>query len=475
VTSLPAYGERDRVAASDEIFAVSRAGTFRAAAVSAVALAAAMASTANANVIAAVDQPAGSGRTDLDVALYDTSTGLRIALPAGVNTADDELHPSLTPDGRLLVFERRNDSAGTVRIVIVELATGKSADLFSGFETSSVPPTSPAITPDGKTVLTGRPGPPGDFFEQLLTVTDVSTFPAETTGPFPHSDFDGGQNGGSGGQVFEPAVGIQGLVAWQPRVPGLAQGITLSGFGRSIRCLLDDPQSDYSQPALPAASSDHMLFVVRDLPGGAPHPGDIWFWGLNPESSCGATGAPAELPTLINTSNDESRPALTPDGRYVGFVRHSSTDQHSRLFVWDSLTQLLVNNSGIDLGKLSVREIDLVALRGNLSLRATPVLRTTGISLSGLVTAQLLTGARIGIIVQRVVGHHRLFRHVVPTLRTVGRVPLGSFRRGHLRVRWNRSVDGRRLRRGLYQVTVRALARNGRVEDLGRPRLLRIR
>jgi hypothetical protein len=36
-------------------------------------------------------------------------------------------------------------------------------------------------------------------------------------------------------------------------------------------------------------------------------------------------------------------------------------------------------------------------------------------------------------------------------------------------------VRGQGLRPGLYQITVRAIARNGRIEDLGRPRLIRIR
>ena len=39
------------------------------------------------------------------------------------------------------------------------------------------------------------------------------------------------------------------------------------------------------------------------------------------------------------------------------------------LFIWDSLTQTLVNNTGVDLGVLSPREIDLIAARGNLSIR----------------------------------------------------------------------------------------------------------
>ncbi len=45
--------------------------------------------------------------------------------------------------------------------------------------------------------------------------------------------------------------------------------------------------------------------------------------------------------------------------------------------------------------------------------------------------------ALIGILVRRVVGHHRVLGHRAARLRLVGRVPLGRFRRGHGRIHWN--------------------------------------
>ena len=41
-----------------------------------------------------------------EIGLVNALTGATLALPAGVNTNDDELHPTLTPDGRYLVFMR---------------------------------------------------------------------------------------------------------------------------------------------------------------------------------------------------------------------------------------------------------------------------------------------------------------------------------------------------------------------------------
>jgi len=438
----------------------------------------AVGATADANIIAAVEQPAGGSRSDLDIALYDATTGTRLSLPASVNTTDDELHPSLTPDGRLLVFERSNATAGTHRIVIVSTSTGASADLFSGFEATQVPPATPAISPDGKTVVTGRQTvPSGDGnFHHLLTVTDVSSFPGTTTGPFAHQTFDPASNGIGTGQTLEPALGSNGLLAFEPRVSGVTPGIGVATLGTAGECDLDDGDAELSQPALAAASTANMLYTRRSAPG-AVHPGDIWFAPLTSSSICRVSGSPAKLPAIVNTSSqDESRPALTPDGRYVGFVRHQSdSNGHSVLFIWDSLTQTLVNSTGIDLGVLTPREIDLVAARGNLSLRVSLVLQLTSISLSGVVSAQLASPAGIGILVQRVVGHHRVLGRRAPRLRLVGRVPLGHFKRGRMSIHWSHRVNGRSLRPGLYQVTVRALASNDRIEDLGTPHLIRIR
>ena len=57
-----------------------------------------------AGLIAAYDRyVTGKG---FEIGLVNAATGAAIALPAGVNTNDDELHPTLTPDGRYLVFMR---------------------------------------------------------------------------------------------------------------------------------------------------------------------------------------------------------------------------------------------------------------------------------------------------------------------------------------------------------------------------------
>ena len=83
------------------------------------------------------------------------------------------------------------------------------------------------------------------------------------------------------------------------------------------------------------------------------------------------------------------------------------------------------------------------------------------------IIAQLRHRQRVGILVQRVTGKHHL--------KTVGRVPLGKHPKGHLRLRWNLRVNGKKLHAGRYRVTLRALDKQKNVLGLTRPVTIRVR
>ena len=180
---------------------------------------------------------------------------------------------------------------------------------------------------------------------------------------------------------------------------------------------------------------------------------------------------------FVAPAGDTLHPAWTPDGRYLGWIHHRSSDSHNELVVFDSVTQLVV--SAIDLGPIneSERAGDESREEGSLSLAIQPTL--VAVCTSCLLTKELTfsttSSTAAGLLVQRIVGRHKLFGRTVPTLSTTGRFPLGTFGKGRHKVRWNLTVNRRKLPPGRYYVTLRAITPTLGVRDLSRPFLVTIR
>jgi hypothetical protein len=434
----------------------------------ALALCAAAAPPASADIFAVTETAPPAPRTDVDVAQIDASTGNFTQLPAGINTAANEFHPSVAPDGSRMVFERVDPSAGTHRIILADLRTGQTADLFNAFEVGTDHPTSPAIDQAGATVFTGGPW-------SAPTETDVRGFPA---GPYPHRQ-DGSSSPVTVVDPFVLNTAVDGFPADAERVRvqfGSSVHDQIVVFeccgpnfffsGPAFRIFSSN--ASFAHPAIsPATSSPVTVLFDQHVVSstGALLPGDIGFCSVAQANatSCDALGL---LPPIVDSSANETRPAFTSDGRYVGFVRDESGG-HERLFIWDTQTQTMLNG-GVDLGAVATTD------SGNLSLFEKPVFRITRLPNLGTVSFSLLDPSNVGILVQRVVGHHQLLGRSVPTLRRVGRVPFGRFRAGSRKVRWDLRVNGKRLAPGTYQVTVRALTQSGLVRDMGKPRIIQL-
>jgi hypothetical protein len=112
--------------------------------------------------------------------------------------------------------------------------------------------------------------------------------------------------------------------------------------------------------------------------------------------------------------------------------------------------------------------------RGRIALEIRRVLTTNTILASGSLSFSLASGSTTGLLVQRIVGRHKLLGRTAPRLKTAGRVPLGRFHKGSHRKRWNFAVGGHKLRHGCYLVTLRALTSKRQVHDLSTPHTLRI-
>ncbi|HWK18786.1 MAG TPA: hypothetical protein VNR66_15150 [Solirubrobacteraceae bacterium] len=86
------------------------------------------------------------------------------------------------------------------------------------------------------------------------------------------------------------------------------------------------------------------------------------------------------------------------------------------------------------------------------SCRLSLISAITGVVIQG----NLAQSNSVGILVQRIVGTRRVHGKRVLVLRAVGRVPLGHHHKGQLKIRWNLNVNGHRLARGRYLITLRA-------------------
>jgi hypothetical protein len=394
----------------------------------------------------------------------NASLGTRVTLPAGVNTTANEQHPDITTDGKRLVFERGDLAAGTIRIILVDISTGQSSDLFTGFEQASRTNTDPSITPNGSTVATGGPfGQAQSTNFSDLTLTDVRGFP---NGSYPRGVLRPQYGFVSNGQVSNPDAGGNNLFSFTETRPGTNGELILSQLGGTSAFPQAAGSKHFPDSAVAATDPQFVLLEEHPVTNGVVGGGDITF---RPASTTTFVGTTTRLPAIVNSARDESQPAFSPDGRYVAFVRRGS-DGHDRLFIWDSQTQTMLNTNGVDLGALATASV------GNVSIYSRLLFNTSLITSSGLITANLLQSSGVGILVQRIVGRKkRILGRRTYKLKTVGRVPLGKFKGGRLRTKWDLKVDGKALRPGKYLVTPRGVGSRKRIRELGKPRVIKIK
>lgn len=394
----------------------------------------------------------------------NATTGATVALPSGVDDPQaSEFHVSLSPDRKYMVFSRHHGQ--TVRIVMVERSTGRFADLFNAFEAQADRPFTPTFSRDGTKVLTGRrldrldPLSPPGVVQSSVTETDVTRFP---TGPFPHRVVAaGGVDSDRVGRTLQPAPFGSSLLAFgieydSGSPPGriTVQGTTLAASTRRL--------------ANPTISESAGVVVFESAVFSNPSANKLVFRPL----AGIATAQTTDLPAVVNAPNTAARnPAFTRDGRYLAFIRRTSTGV-ARLYLWDTQTQQLLNPDGISAGPF-VTVSGPHPTDGGIALEARPVFTTTNVT-SGSTSFSTTQASSTGLFVQRIVGRHKLLGRTAPKLKPVGRVPLGSFRPGRHRVRWTFAVGGRKLGPGCYLVSVRALTRRRHVRDLSTPYTVRI-
>jgi hypothetical protein len=438
------------------------------------------ASASAAGLIAAYDRYAtGSG---FEIGLVNAATGAAIALPAGVNTPDDELHPTLTPDGRYLVF-MRTKLLPKLNGDIVPPATRTLfvADRQAGTVTSLNQTGAGPVFASGSLLSWGiRP--------QLVSQQQQGRFHVSRSGPF------------SAG-----AVSSAGLERGTPPTSGFVETvhadhgtvtepdpIDLRPISVSAR-YLSYAVLDASSGAL--QSQTVQITTTRDFSGSmsgfvgqsrnygsetapAGHP-DVrsddylaFHMGGDIQTDSFPGSELAVAPEPITSSDPERDPAWSPDGISLGFIRTKGSQRYLGVFDATPGIQTIVNPL-VSLGSQAPTPQTRAyqEIWGGLSLadgppRSAPQIGCTQACLAQLansgastviLTPRLSLGSQIGIFVARVTGKRKLLGRSAPRLRVVGKVPLGRAKRGRNRKRWNGKVGGKRLRPGTYLLTYRSL------------------
>jgi hypothetical protein len=476
-------------------------------AIAAAAAAALVPATAHAApLIAAYDTYVpGKG---FEIGLVKVSTGAAVPVPPGVNTTADELHPSLTPDGRFLAFMRTT------------LTPKLNGDI--------VPPAQREVQvfdrqPSGGGAVALSGSGAGPVFTRTSSTSVVLSFgipPTPFEGRFQvsrHVPFANGVLGAPSNRAADAAAAPSGQVL---EIPHAATMTVLDGNTNAAARYLSLAYIDGNTGALQTGQA-HLTTLSFSSTNNGPQVAE------GRSNSFGSAGAPAShpvprnpddytaldlangndvniqtlswpsetqltpAPAPITTSDPERMPAWSPDGIQLGFVRTKPFAGGSRrnLVVFDA-TPGIQNavNPPIDLGPdaPTPQTRAYQSVWGGLSLAlassldgggtsgGSPAVTCAASCISPLQNSTLLTaplqpklsfstlGQTVGIFVARVTGTRKLLGRRVPRISVVGRVPLGRTVKGVNRFRWNGKVNGRRLRPGTYLLTYRALKR-GRV------------
>ena len=457
----------------------------RALAFAIVAAALVLPAAAQADLLVTYDHVSTTGQ--LDIGLVNASTGQSVALPASVNTAAREFHPSLSPDGTLLTFVRQTfEQRGSDQILqavnrihVVNLRTGADvtpSPLLAGDDRT----TTPGFSTDGTTIVAGR--------HPNAAVTDdrfsVIAYPSGST-TLVDSGFDEALNTPEAlalqqlacvfgtcvnliGKTLNPATGPKGGVrAWELEISGGSQGdraIILAQHGSTEVTLPEPGDQTDGRWSHPTVASGQLVAAQFERAGanGTLAPGDLHFLDV------GSGTQTADFPG-INTPFDEHFPAFTADGRMLAFLRTTSTG-HEQLVLYDTDTAQPLNAMQADLGPAPPSG-PLATLRrrqGGISIARIsppPTIVCDAQCLSSIATLQVGTaGTKIGIFIQHVSG-----TGTKPSLRFQTRIPLGFHQPGRFNAHLPKLPDG------TYQLVARTLNDNDTVKDISAPLRVTVR
>jgi hypothetical protein len=474
-----------------------------AAAASCVSLVAVGQASAATSLIAAYDKyVAGQG---FDVGLVDVGTGNAIAVPAGVNTADDEIHPSLTADGRLLVFTRMKVQPllnGDVippssrTLLMVDRSNGQFRNVMDGENLAGAGATiTPGPSGEDQIAFGLRPPFPRGADSQTRIVTGGARGPNNfIQAANRNTGITGTAAGESANSVLDvPEATLLRRSDGRTHVHAQLQFDPSTGRTNDLKLLFE------ARTTTSAAPTSSLALTARQQPSLRAGDGYAAFSTFTPGAIFSnietmlfpAQTTPETAPAIINPPHTQTKiqtmPAWSPDGSKLAFVRHPAAgDRDRKLLVYETAPGIqTIMNAAIDLGDPAptAQLGNFHDLWGGVSLATETRPDAVAVSCSTPVCRNALTGptgnvqlspavvglkTNVGIVVARVTGTRSLFGRTVPKLRPLGRVPLGLAKPGRNSFRWNGKVGGRKLKRGTYVITFRALTSKGRIRAISK-------
>lgn len=439
-----------------------------------------------------------------ELRILDVATGTVIPMPPGVNTSADEVHPTLSHDGRYLTFMRTQLVPKLNGDIVPPAERGLfMLDRNAGNVTALSTPGSKS----GPVFRVNSASSTGGLSWGVAHTSETTPNCCTKTTVSQYSDFTNGAFGSSvssdfGAPLTAPAGSSN--VTTHAATHTVTDTSFVTGMPQTVRArYLTIATIDGVTGAL--GSSAAQMTDQRNPPGGIGTDGRFTNFGDAatpgghpvPRPSDGyvalhrATGSEADIQTLswpqetqttvapspITTTDAERMPAWSPDSLRLAFAR--TVGDRRKLLIYD-LTPGIQNtlNPPLDMGA-DAPTPQLRAYQstwGSLSISAAPpatappTLSCTGVCATrivstapgvplGPVATRVKKAMNIGIFVVRVTGTRKVLGVKLAKIVPVGRVPLGRLRNGKNAFRWNGKVAGKRLRRGTYLLTFRSLAK----------------